>query len=151
MAKAWVVVANGSRARVFEADSPKGGFTREVATLVHTQSRLLEQGLTTDLPGRTFDSVGQGRHSLEVRTRAKRHEKENFAAEIADVLDRACAAGKFHHLILAATPAFMGMLRRRLGPHSSRRIVHTVEKDLTRYPPARIRSQLPDKLWMLYG
>jgi len=61
----WFIVANSTRARVIAITGRQGQPT-EIAAWVHPESRLHEQELTSDLPGRSFDSHGQGRHAAFV-------------------------------------------------------------------------------------
>jgi hypothetical protein len=48
----WVIAADSTACRIFAAGAPAGP--------------LREQDLVSDLPGRTFDSKGAGRHAKQV-------------------------------------------------------------------------------------
>ena len=145
----WVVVADSSRARVFDAQAPKGAI-REIETLVHTQSRLHEQNLTQDLPGRTFDRGGQGRHAMEDRSSPKVHEREVFAREISAFLEQGRNKHRFEKLILVAGAPFLGSIRSHLSKQTSGVVERCIEKDLSRKTAADIRNLLPEKLWMVH-
>jgi hypothetical protein len=52
------------------------------------------QELTSDRPGSTFDSSGDGRHGMEPPD-LHHHHQEVFAKEIADYLEKGRNSGKF--------------------------------------------------------
>lgn len=141
----WVLVADSSRARIFRADTPKSPL-QELETLAHPESRLHERDLTTDLPGRAFDSVGQGRHAMEQKTSPKYEEAISFARQIGEQMDSARIAGKFSKLILVAAPAFLGLLREQLSAETMKKVTATIDKDFTSLDVAALRSRLPERL-----
>ena len=141
----WVLVADSSRARIFAADTPKGPL-QELETLAHPQSRLHERDLTTDLPGRTFDSAGQGRHAMEQKTSPKHEEAISFARQISEQLDSARIAGKFGKLMLVAAPAFLGLLREHLSAETMKQVTAQLDKDFTTLDAAALRNRLPERL-----
>ena len=67
MKSTWIVVAESARARIFTM-SGIGGKLQEITDLSHPESRLHDTELSSDLPGRTFDIQGQGRHGMEPAT-----------------------------------------------------------------------------------
>ena len=141
----WVVVANSSSARIFRAE----GFERtlvQVEDLAHPEGRLHETQMTSDLPGRTFDRFGQGRHAMEEDTPPKRHEAARFAKHISERLDSARTHGDFSRLVLVAEPRFLGLLRDNLSAESSKLATEQVDKDLVRFGPEEIRHRLSSQL-----
>ena len=101
MNSTWIVVAESARARIFTVTGSRGDL-EEVADLSHPESRLHARELSSDLPGRTFDSHGEGRHGMEQATDLKDQEAQTFAAEIARHVDRSRLEGCFESLILVA-------------------------------------------------
>ncbi|NIQ13732.1 MAG: host attachment protein, partial [Candidatus Dadabacteria bacterium] len=83
-----------SRARIFALDNISSPL-QELADMQHTESRLHERDLTSDRPGRTFDSRGAGRHAKEPEISTKKHEAVNFAKCIADYINTESETGKF--------------------------------------------------------
>ncbi|MGE5385298.1 MAG: host attachment protein [Betaproteobacteria bacterium] len=146
MAKAWVVVANSTTARIFLAETPMGPLL-ELKTLCRPESRLREQDLVTDAPGSAADSGGPGKHAVEVRDGAKWHEAIRFAEELAAELETGRQQGKYHSLCLMAEPAFLGVLRERLSAGTTALVRTAVNKNLTRHNPQEIRQALPDRLF----
>lgn len=146
MTTTYVLVADASRARIFSLESNKDSLY-EIATLTHPQSRLHEHELTSDLPGRVFDSnsVG-GRHALEQKSSPKHKEALSFARAIGERLEAARIAGDFEQLVLVAGPPFLGVLREQLSAETSKRVTLEIDKELTRLDAAALRSRLPEKL-----
>lgn len=133
---AWLIVVNSHVARIFQL-GPKHKLD-EIHTLVHPESRLRNIDLTSDKPGRDFESQGKTRHSLEPRTLPKDHEFALFAKQIAEYLEKACVRGDCQRLYLAASPAILGLLRQALYPETVKLIVEEIDKDITQLPPAEI-------------
>ncbi len=142
----WLLVADSVRGRVFQADSPSGPIT-EIITLAHPEGRLHEQALTSDLPGRTFDRGGQGRHVMEDRISAKEQDNIRFAMRIADYLDTMRSEGKFARLIIVAPPEFLGILSAKLSDATQKLLSMRVDKNLAQKTAKEIRNHLPEQLW----
>ncbi len=145
MATTWVIVADSARARVLEAESANGPLT-EVDALVHPASRLHPQKITSDLPGRSFDRGGQGRHAMESQVDPRRHEQVRFATEIADYLGAARTEGRFERLVIIAGPAFLGHLREKLDAPTAHRVTTYLNKDYSRLSPEEIGERLHEAL-----
>jgi len=141
----WIVVADSSRARIFTVDKPLGPL-QELESLTHPQARLHEQDLTTDLPGRSFDSGGEGRHAMSQNTSPKEQESLKFAKRIADHLEAARVDGQCDKLVIAAAPRFLGQLRQYLSTTTAALIEQEIAKNLTQHPVAEIRQLLPERL-----
>ncbi|MBA1149399.1 host attachment protein [Ectothiorhodospiraceae bacterium WFHF3C12] len=146
MEKIWILVADETRARFFQADSPRGGLT-ELEVLVHPEDRLHERELSTAKAGRAAGGQGQGAHGLEGDR--SRHEVElgHFVREIAQHLEKGMQSGSFDRLTLCAGPKLLGLIREAL-PKAVREHVHQeVHKDLARMKqPRDIRVHLPERL-----
>lgn len=141
----WVLVADSSRARIFKADGPSAAL-REIETLAHPESRLHEQKLTSDLPGKSFDSHGQGRHAMEAKMSPKQQERLNFVNQICNRLDSAVGQGRYQQLILVATPSLLGLLRKHVGTDTEKRITYQLDKNIAQLSAEQIRQRLPDRL-----
>ncbi len=140
-----IVVADASRARLLVADRNKSTF-HEILTLAHPEGRLHESEITSDLPGRTFDSHGTGRHSMEQPVSAKQQERINFAKQIARQLDEVNSKVSFDKLILIAAPAMLGLLRDNLKNEITKKVTLEIDKDLTQHSIEQIQNQLPEFL-----
>ncbi len=136
----WVLVADGARARLLR----RAAGARHLAVVWEDESaeaREKTSELTTDRPGRAFESgVSARRSAMAPRTDPKRHAKEAFAARIAArVAGDLPATGR---LVLVAAPATLGELRAQLGPDLIRRVAHQIDKDLTLASVDEIETQL---------
>ena len=143
---AWIVVANSSRARLFSAQLSKGPI-EEIVTLVDPEGRAHEQNLTSDLPGRTYDRAGQGRHTKEGKVGTKQHRHIDFAGRVANRLEAGRANHKYRHLFIISAPAFLGLIRAKVSRGTAACVVSWIDKDLTLLSDEEIRKHLPEKLW----
>lgn len=137
----WIVVADGSHARILTNSGPGTGLT----LLVEHDSpdaRAHTAELGTDRPGRTQDSAGPGRHAMEPRVDWQRQEKERFVARLATELTQ--ARDQFDALVLVAPPRVMGELRRELDGHLKDKIAAELQKDLTWVALPELGSHLGD-------
>lgn len=137
----WLIVANSSLARIFKIEKKHALVEMEV--LEHPESRLHNRDLTSDKPGRDFESAGMGRHSLEPHSTPKEQEFNNFAKHIAHYLDNALNKGEFERLYISASPALLGLLRRALHPSTQKAISGELDKDMTQMKPDEIAHHLP--------
>jgi len=137
----WIVAADRSRARFFEMAPPDGAWTEHEA-LEHPRARLHDRDLNTDEPGVGRDSGGRGRHPMTAAVSPKQEEAREFARRLCDRLERAADRGGFQRLVLVAPPAFLGVVRRRLGPNTRRLLATTLAKELSQQPVHVIRAAL---------
>ena len=142
----WVLVANSSIGRLFRASTPLGGL-EEIESFSHSASRAPGQELTSDRPGRTFDSVGAGRHAKETRNSPREEEAVRFAEQLAAGLDSARVRGDLERLLIVAAPRFLGLLREKLDPGTRDIVSLEIDQDLTRLPAEEIRKRLPERLY----
>lgn len=128
MENVWILVADAAHGRMFT--TPDARMISEVADYAHPESRQHERDLTTDEPGRSFDSGGQGRHAMEPKQAAHDHEADAFAGELADALDKGRNEHRYDHLVLIAPPEFLGRLRGRLSKPTAQSVVAEIDKNL---------------------
>jgi Protein required for attachment to host cells len=141
MFDALVVVAESSRAIVYAMEN-KGRPMRELVDMIHSESRLHEQELISDRPGRTFDSKGFGRHAKETGIHAKEQEAIKFASRITDYIESERNKHNFNCLVLIATPDFLGLLRKSLSKEAHKLIAKEIDKNLVLMDEASIREYL---------
>lgn len=142
MAVTWILLANSSCARVCESDGPKRPL-REVADFEHAESRMHEQDLTSDLPGRAFDSVGGGRHAMGQSVEPKQQHAIQFAKQLVDYLEAARNEAAFGCLYVIAAPAFLGLLRQHFSASLASLVTGEVDKDLTSLKLGELEQYLP--------
>ncbi|HEY9032471.1 MAG TPA: host attachment protein [Pseudomonadales bacterium] len=136
-----VLVAESSRARLFHWQSKD--VLHEIDSFSHPASRLHEQDLASDKPGRTYDSAGAGRHAEQPPTDAKTHEAQVFARQLAERLESSRTHQDFDQLIVIAAPHFLGQLRHSMGAALQQTVIHELDKNLVQQPLDEILQHLP--------
>jgi protein required for attachment to host cells len=142
--KTWLIVADGARARFFERKSASE--LSEFDVLVSPEGRSDEGSLTSDRPGRSFDSGGDGRHAMEPGHSARDHEAAVFAKRIGEKIDEARLAGSVSKIVLIAAPRFLGHLRASLSKGTQGIVAHSIDKELTQASPEEIAEHIPGVL-----
>lgn len=129
----YILVADAGGAKLYRSEG--GTSTPELA---HERSnpagRKLRAEIESDRPGTQRNSMG-GTHSLGGDKDAHRHESDQFARELCNMLEREHAAGRFTDLLIAAPPHFLGDLRQHMGKDCKKAIRATIHKDLLRIDP----------------
>ncbi|MBS3780670.1 MAG: host attachment protein [Desulfovermiculus sp.] len=144
--KAWVVVADSSRARIFGAKNRSGDLI-ELEDMYHPESRMRDSELQTDKPGRMYSMQGEFRSAAE-QTPARKVEAERFAQSLAEYLDKKHHEQQFDHLLLVASPNFLGQLRNEFRERLHKAVSKEINKDISNLKKAEdIRKHLPDYLW----
>ncbi len=140
----WILVADGTRARIFRNDGPGKGL-RPALDRDFASPAPPTRALGTDRPGRVQESADSERHAMVPRVDWHRFEKEKFARSMAKILDGAAERGGFDRLVLVAPPRTLGDLRNALGPRARALVTGELDRDLTHVTPA----ELPDHLYRL--
>ena len=136
----WVLVANGSEARLFSLNGKELSLLSEHS---HPESREKGAERTSDRPGHyQSDSGGVAHGSFQEPTDPKDFEIEQFARELAQVLDEGRTANRYAHLVIAASPHFHGLLNKHLNDHVSQMVSAHVEKDYTQVDERNLMEQL---------
>ena len=144
MAQTWLIVADGARARFFERKSASE--LNEFDVMVSPEGKADEGSLTSDRPGRSFDSRGEGRHAMEPGHSARDHEAAAFAKRICERLDEARLGGSVDKLVLVAAPRFLGHLRASLSKGTQGIVAHSIDKELTQASIEELAEHLPSVL-----
>jgi protein required for attachment to host cells len=137
----WVLVSNSSYAKLYRVENNKTLI--EIKEFEHLESRLDDQDLVSGKQGRTNNSVGYRRSSMEYQTSPKHQEFQHFAKEISAYLDHAFENAEVGRLYLTASPIFLGILRQELSHLINEITAGQVDKDLTHLKPLEIREHLP--------
>jgi protein required for attachment to host cells len=137
----WIVVVDGTRARIFEAERLPATL-HEVEDLIDPSGRLPERELGHDRPGRVYESVGRARHAVSPPTSVRQRHREQFAGQIADRVELALAQGRFRKLGLVAPPAMLGVLRSALSPQCRARCGLELASDIGGYGRVQIERHL---------
>jgi protein required for attachment to host cells len=140
-AKLWVVVADGSSARILSRRLEDGRLeTVETLSSQAARDRPSEQG--SDRPPRGKASAGTHRYAIEDSPDLQEKAKAAFAKAVAARLDAGAAAGEFDALVVAAPPRVLVALKAGLGTTAADALTREVTKDLTELPDHEIEHRL---------
>ena len=139
----WIVVADGARARFLVNKGPGTGLAAALPEDLMADKRQSRE-LGRDKPGRTFDRAGTGRHAEEPRTDPHRHVQEQFARDVAALLEKHRLAGSYDRLVLVAAPKMLGDLRKALSVETARLADGELDKDLTKIPVHELPRYIGD-------
>ena len=139
--RTWILVADGSRARIFRA-AGKGKIEQcsEVA-IDHPPSREM----ASDRPGRTFDSQGAGRHAKEPASDPHEHAETEFLRSLAVQLDASHKSKEYDRLVIIAAPRALGTLRKNLSSGVSKSVAEALPHDLTGFTNAALETYLEER------
>lgn len=138
---AWIVVANGDKARILKMETV--GVLKEVDDLTAVHSHLKDGELTGNRLGRSSGPMGAQRHAMEAKTTVHQKEVEGFAKAIAHYLEKARQNHDYENLYLVAEPRFLGHLRQALHPNTVHQVAGEVRKDLVVEDLRHIWKHLP--------
>jgi protein required for attachment to host cells len=142
MGNTWVVVADGTRARLFNRHRNRK--LEEFDTLLSPEHRLHEGDLVTDRDGRAFDSAGSGRHAMGNKNVTKDHEMSLFAKRVAARVEEGRNKGELERLVLIAPPRFLGQIRANLSGPAADLVALTIGKELTTLTPEKLEAHVPE-------
>ena len=131
----WIVVADGGRARIIvRAEHDRGYETiRSIESAVRDK-RSAELG--SERPGRAAERASGLRHAIEPRMDRHNQAKQQFAALVAETINRAGQRGEFRSLVLIAPTRQLAAIRERLAPPIIANLAGVIAKDLTKTPNA---------------
>ncbi|MEJ1157667.1 host attachment protein [Prosthecomicrobium sp. N25] len=129
--KTWIVAADGARARLFARE---GNTFVQVHDGVFEGGRDLAHDVGSDRPGRTHESSGPMRHSVEPKIDYRDKVEAAFLDGVIARLEAERRAGNLDRLVLVAAPEALGHLRRAMPEPLAETVVGTIPKDLTHAP-----------------
>jgi protein required for attachment to host cells len=142
----WIVLADSSRARIFER--PKHArHLRELDDFVNPAGRIDAANLRSDEGGRFY---GKGEryqgHTAEPAVGPVQHENALFARDVAEHLNKALGAQRYQHLYLLAAPKFLGLLRGNLHKEVQKVVVEELAKDISGLSRHQVEAYLRDRV-----
>ncbi len=141
MSKYRILVADQAEAIFYDAATLNGA-PREVGRISDPQARLHDRDLASDRPGRSYESVGGARHSVQREETPRRTEAVRFARRIARRLDDARRKDEFDQLVVVAGPPFLGLVRQQLSRPTRALVAREIGKDLVHSAPEVLARQL---------
>jgi protein required for attachment to host cells len=146
MPTTWIVVADSSRARVFEV-LDRNETLRELDDLVNPAGRQGERDLRTDTRGRFYGRGEQLQgHTAMPNTDPMTHENELFAKTVAHYLEQARVEHRYERLCLIAAPKFLGLLRDKLSKQAQHLVFQELDKDISWLDGRKVQDYVREKL-----
>ncbi|SCZ55727.1 host attachment protein [Thiohalomonas denitrificans] len=148
MNQAWILVANGSEARLFRHEGKALSLIEEFA---HPDSRRKDQEITSDHSShretRSDGTAGKKAYgSFPEPTDPHDFEVDRFARELAHTLDAHRAKNAFSELVVVAPPRFHGRFNKHMTTDLTRCVTRNIEKDYTKVPERDLLGQLAPQL-----
>ena len=138
------------RALVFVGDGKKMLFLRnhgdsemlDLRTESHDErDDAMDRDLKTDAPGTQSPRVGIGRDTME-ETDFHQQGEDRWIKQAAGELNRRALKNDFDALVIVTPPKALGVLRKELHKETERRVVLTVNKEMTDRPIPDIEELL---------
>jgi protein required for attachment to host cells len=139
----WIVVADESRARLFETGVVDGALS-EIADIGHPEGRMHDREMTRGPLPASHESVGPVSHGIEPHTSVREKVSMEFAREIAVLLEHGRVNHAYDALVLVAEPRFLGVLRSSIGHQVSKLLVGSIGKGVSQANPDEIRKVLTE-------
>ena len=137
-----VVVADEYRA-IFYARDTRTGPLRKLRAFTNEAARMKTGDLISDRGGRSFDSHGQGRHTMGgERDSPQQQSARAFAKDIADLIAAESHKGTCRGYAVVAAPRFLGLLRQEFSAAVRDAPYATVDKDVVGQDEAFIEKLL---------
>jgi protein required for attachment to host cells len=146
MKRSWLVVADGSRARIFSYIDKHGAWDLE-HEIDHPAARSHTRDLVTDQQGRVRQS-GYGNYAPAMSNHVDAHAQEEvkFARGLADRMAHGLDDRAYDRIGLVAPPHFLGLLRRHVSDRVASMLFLELGKDYTAAGEPELRERLRDQI-----
>lgn len=141
----WILIANASRARLFQQDE-EGAPAALLRSFEHPASRLRSSALGSDERGRAAADRAFGAAAYAPRIDRQRKEHLRFAAELAAFLEAGARHGLCRSVRLFAASPFLGELKVQLGEATQRLLAGAHDLDLSAVGPAEMGRRIAHEL-----
>jgi protein required for attachment to host cells len=136
---AWVLVGDGRRALfLYNHGDPDLLDLRVIDARVDENPSARDQG--TAAPGRLAARLGP-RSAVET-TDWHEVEKEHFAKEMAERINKAAESGELKEIVIVAPPRVLGEIRKDLSQKAQAKVKGELDRDLTHHPLLEIEKAL---------
>ena len=131
--RALVLVVDGRKMLFFRNEGDTNQIDLRTEAHEERDDASHDGDLKTDAPGTSHSSVGPGRSSME-ETDFKQQEEDNWVKDVAEKLRLRALRGDFDHLCIVAPPKALGVLRKELHKEVEKRVVCTINKEMSGRP-----------------
>lgn len=140
----WIVVANTSSCKIFDYEK-KSKQLNLIKELLHPESKMKGSDLITEGPGH-YKTDGPSRGAYDFHEKPQEVEFENFAREVATLLDNERRSNHLPPFILVSPPKMDGLLKRSMNPHVMNSLKDTIQKDYGYLTNSELMKTLQDEL-----
>ena len=138
--RTWIVIADGSRAHILLNEGPDKPLSF-VPGSDFRHATPPNREIYTERPGRTHESVGVSRSSVE-RNDAHAQQKDQFVQALIGFLKEKLSAKTYDRSILVAPPEVLSDFRKHLDDALKDALYGELTKDLTKIPTDKISDHL---------
>jgi protein required for attachment to host cells len=138
---ALVLVADGRKMLFFRNHGDENQIDLRTESHDARRYQRRDREIKTDAPGMTRQSFGYGRSTYE-ETDFHQQEEDRWIKDAADELKARVLRGDFDAVAIVAPPKALGVLKKCLHKEVERRIVCTVNKEMSGRPIPDIESLL---------
>ena len=139
MNNTWILVADSSRARIFEMHADTT--INEIQDFTNSRGRFQNRELNTDSEGRFFGQYAQGNTS-EPDVSPEKHEATLFAESVNKFLTDNCSPQRYSKLVVVAESRFLGLLRDKMDDQVRKLVTEELPKDLSKASVEDIRKHV---------
>lgn len=143
MIKNWVLIANTSKAKIFEI-TKNNQHLKLIIKLENPKAKMKNTELECDRPGVTRGP--SGRTALRAKKGTHDHEMEVFSKQILDEINKGKNENQFDRIIMIIEPRFEAHLKNHLKDHVKKCIFHTIPKNYMNTPDKEVEDLLKDVL-----
>ena len=130
---ALVLVADGRKMLFFRNEGDENQIDLRTEAHDERDDAGSAGDLAADAPGTVQQSAGYGRSTYE-ETDFKQQEEENWIKDAAAEINKRALANDFEALVIVAPPKSLGILRKELHKEAERRVVATINKEMSGRP-----------------
>jgi protein required for attachment to host cells len=137
---ALVLVADGKKTLFLRNHGDSGMI--DLRTEAHDErADPMDRDIKTDAPGVEFSSVGSGRNTMGEADFHQQGE-DRWIGDAAEELNRRALSNDFEALVVVVPPKALGQFRKKLHKEAERRIILTINKEMTDRPIPDIEELL---------
>ncbi len=149
MRNTWILIANASEARLFNAEKTTKDM-QLVQAYSHQESREKIANLIDGGKG-SYRKTPSPKSAYEEPTNPRQVEIERFAHQLAHKLNDGRNKNLYRNLVLIAPSQFQGLLNKFCNPHVKNLIVIRMDKDYTKYKKEELLHYLDGKIRIRYA
>lgn len=145
MQTTWIVVADSSRARIFELLEQESQL-HEIEDMVNPAGRSQSHELGSDESGRFYGKAGTQGNTSDPAVFPAEHQNQLFAHSVAQRLEQARNEHCYSQLSLLAAPQFLGLLRANLSKEAQQMVCQELAKDVSGMNSPQLEAYLKQNL-----